>query len=671
MKQFTILFLFVFMIFGCASAAQKQYASHRVKAGESVESIAEKYNLTTTEIYRYNPEARDGVYEGMVLVLNAPKGTQTPTRTTTSTTEVRQADQQLEFITHRVKKQETLFSLSQRYKVPQEVIKKYNTQLYAKQLQKGDRIQIPTNYEAIALAEEQQPQYTTHKVLPKETKWGLSQMYGISIAQLEELNPEIVMGLKEGMELKVPAEQTYATDAVLDENYSYYEVKPGEGYYSLLPFLGVTLDELTALNPALEDGGLKAGMVLKLPKSVGDTFEATAVDAGRLDLEAQLTDFTTKNIAVMLPFNLNRIGSDSTATPKRVIKDDRVMRIALDFHSGVLMAIDSAKALGLSTNLYVYDTQYNRRDGAATNARKIQRIINENNLQDVDAVIGPLLSANVQEVGELLKGDDVPVISPISPEVRLISNVFQSRPADAMLRDKMLEFIKTNGVGKNIIIIADADNKIVKSKLLDLFPEAKVVEPRLNDDGQYYLYPEDIDKKISDVLENWVIMETNDIPLLSNATTDLNTLVNDKKITLLTTNKGNAYDSDELSNMHLMRLNFHFPSVDKEFDRMNAQRFIERYEEKYGVTPNSYAVRGFDVTYDTLLRLAVSANLYETVNLQGESEHVENKFNYARKPLGGYYNQAVYILRYAEDLKLEEVETNIQPEQNEMIFKQD
>ena len=65
-------------------------------------------------------------------------------------------------------------------------------------------------------------------------------------------------------------------------------------------------------------------------------------------------------------------------------------------------------------------------------------------------------------------------------------------------------------------------------------------------------------------------------------------------------------------------------------------------------------VRGFDLTMDILLRLATSGNLYDSTML-GETEYIENRFNYKTNPDGGFYNDAFHIIRYKEDLTIEKV----------------
>ena len=268
-------------------------------------------------------------------------------------------------------------------------------------------------------------------------------------------------------------------------------------------------------------------------------------------------------------------------------------------------------------------------------------------------VIGPLLGANVNRAASSLKTYGIPLISPLTPKVAMGSNVFQSRPSDKTLRNKMLAFLKSEYTDQNIIIIADGKNAGAKARLKAMFPNAKEVNPRSGEKG-LFLWPDDIPNQISEFKENWILLETNDIPLISNVTTNLNALVATRKVTLFTTNKGTAYDSDEIQHMHLMNLNFHFPSMDSGMHNKVIDAFADAYEDAYGVSPSRFATRGYDITYDTILRLAYANDLYAAANSDLETEYIENKFHY-EKSNGGYVNNAVYLMKYSDGLMLEEV----------------
>ena len=334
------------------------------------------------------------------------------------------------------------------------------------------------------------------------------------------------------------------------------------------------------------------------------------------------------------------------------------------------MAVEDAEKMGITANVTVYDTDYSRKDGSATNARKVETLIQNGNFNDVDAVIGPLLGGNVDRAASLLASKNIPVVSPLTQRISGGSNVFQSRPSDDILRAKMLDHLKTEDEEKNIVIIADSKNAKAKAKLKAIFPKAKEVAPRKGDNGMF-LHEDDLSVKIDKEKPNLVILETNDIPLISNVTTRLNALASGtleeevivkQDIVLFTTYKGNAYDSDEIQHEHLMNLNFHFPSMEKEFDDTSAT-FIDSYETKYNITPSTEALRGYDIMMDTLLRLGYAKDLYQAASSGLQTEYTENKFNYA-KGAKGFYNTAAYIIKYEENLRLMEVKT-MQPETKE------
>jgi len=643
MKNIAVAFLIIFVICSCASLGQQSYSNHKVSEGETISAIANKYNITVYELYRLNPEARDGLAPGMVLLLPGSKAAMAQKEK-----ESRAGEQEFEM--HKVEKGETVYSLSKKYGVSEATLKRYNDYLYTEELRTGSILKIPVNNGKLTL-ETQKPTETNRKhiVKPKETIYGLASMYGITIEELEALNPEMEGNLPIGTILNVP-DKSYTANAKMDETkFGFYKVKQGDTFYSLTKRWSMTDEDLIKLNPALEDG-LQQGMILKLPKNSIPVDEQLA-GAGTQDLSQGLTNFSKKNVAVLLPFNSNS-PSDSL---KSMLKKNGLSRIALDFYSGALMAVDSAKSLGLSTNLQVYDTQYER--GKETvNTQMIDEIIEQDNFSNVDVVIGPLLGQNVTEVSDKLRSKGIPVVSPLTPRLELNSNLFQARPNDNILKDYMLEYIKVSGKDKNIIVIADSKNQATKNEILDLYPSAKILDPQSGDSG-YYLNPQDILTRLDENRENWIILETNDIPLISNTVTKASTLIADHKVVLMTTSKGDAYDSEDISNMTLMRLGFQFPSIDKQGDiEGGLKTFVAKYKEKYGVAPNNYAIRGFDLTLDTLLRLATAEDLYASAESGIETKYLENKFKYIKAAQDGFYNEAVYVLKYGPGLVLQEIE---------------
>ncbi|QYA25842.1 LysM peptidoglycan-binding domain-containing protein [Gramella sp. MT6] len=649
---FVICFLFQFY---ATSANAQSYKYHTVKKGETVFSISQTYSIDEEDIYKYNPEAKEGigVNEKLVIPVDATKSEA-------------KTESSVQFIDHKVKKKETLYSLSKEYNVTVDDIKRYNKQLYSKELQMGETIRIPqggaapaaTNNSIIAdntpkpapvsKPQESQAKTREHIVLPKETKYGIARKYGMTVKELESINPRVET-LQPGMMIRVGTDVLEDEPVIItDDRFRFYEVKPQETLFSLTRRFGVSIDSLKQLNPALKDG-LKFGMVLKVPENPDgeniddDSYTGTGEYANtKMDLSSSINNRSTKEIVLMLPYHLNKIEEDSIETYRNSIMNERVVRISLDFYSGVLMAIDKAKSMGISTNLKVYDTRQNASD--------VANVINTNDFSNVDAVIGPLLQGPTEAAAARLENKNVPVINPLSNRsMRGYQNLFQSVPTDEFMKNAMLDFISRNSAGKNIIIIADGKAFQIKSELNSILPSARTVSPTDN-----YVSEEALTNMMTSG-PNLVILESDNINVVSSATSALNRLARNHDITLLTTNKTSAFENDIISNNHLGNLKFHYPSVDKEYDNTATENFNEKYLERFNIEPNRYALRGYDLTLDVLLRLASADDLYDSFErYPGFTEYYESKFHYMPNPNGGFTNDAIYLLKINKDLTISE-----------------
>ncbi len=638
--KYLIIIFSLFLLNSCISYAeipsQETYKTHKVEKGETVYSISKKYGISEEAIYRLNPDAKNGISSSSILILPASNGGSEKIVS--------------EFKTHKVKRKETLFSISQKYGVTIDEIKKYNKFLYSEGLKKGNKLQIP-KFETVVIAEtttettSETTNTTTvvtqiHEVQPKETFYGIARKYGVSVAELKKLNPELKEGLPIGTKLNVPNTSVIESATIEESKFDFYEVQPKEGFYRLKVKLGLSEEEIVSLNPYAKDG-LKDGMILKIPREVS---ESIAINANKIDLtNTIIINKDTKRLVVFLPFQLPEIANDSIDSQKDILKKNRTLRIALDFYSGVLMAADFAKDKGISVDLKVYDSE------GSKNA--LGNILSQNDFSEVDAVIGPLLSKSVEFVAQELKGDNVPVFSPLSNRsIKLTSNLFQTLPDEELLTQQMIQYLKENHEGKKVILIADSDSK-TKQRILDAIPNATTLSPR----EKGFLYVTDIQGKLDKVIDNWVILESNNPVLISNVIGILNGMNTNGNVRLFTTNKNDNFEYDDVSNMHLANLSFTFPSVSKSYNFDEKDAFIVSYENKYGVLPNRFAVRGFDLTYDVLLRLASADSVYDAIDSESETEYVENKFRYDKKLFSGYTNQAFYILKYSENLQFEVV----------------
>jgi LysM repeat protein len=640
MKKFLLVLALIF-VFGFTAKAQN-FSTHQVKKGETIEGIAKRYYVTSLDIYKLNPDAKKELRPNTVLIIpiskaNKPKAVLNK--------------ELLGFKTHKTKRKETLYSLAKKYNVSEDDIKKHNKFLYANPLQKGDRLQIP-EYKVTETLEDAATT-TKYTVLPKEGKWRIAYKFGISIADLETLNPDMGDVLQEGQLINVPNLEEEAQQQ-FDEQYSYYEVLPREGFYRLKLKLGLEQEAIETLNPGLKESGLKSGMILKIPHS--NTVEGLIESETKaINLVSKISDYGTKHIAVMLPFRMHRVDFDSISDAKRSLKKDPYLSVSLDFHSGVLIALDSLKSLGISLKVDVYDTRYE--------VSEVSRIIKEHDFEHVDAVIGPLTLASFNKVASELKQYNTPVISPIGTKLKLYDNVFQSRPPAHLLKNKVVNIVKSDSLASNIIVIADSKHTAIANELKREFNTAKLVYSRKNKDGkdEFFVTKEDIEEALKPG-KNIVFIETKNEGYASNATSVLASLNNKvdpesteeaPEIMLVTTNINTAFQGDQINNTHLSKLQFHFATGARAYNENNNDAFVKKYEKLYNITPNKRAVKGFDLTMDVVLRLVSSDDLYASINDTPLTEYVENKFAYKKKLFGGYYNNSVYLVKY-EDLTIVE-----------------
>jgi len=635
-KYFSYILIIMLCVTSFGVSAQTQYKSHTVQKGETVSSISRLYNIKPVDIFKLNPNAVSGLQQNDVLVIPSEAFVSTGTA-------------KMKFKTHKVRRKETLYSIASKYGVTQDDIKKYNKELYSRQLKKGEKIQIPLGFETTTTVEINPKDDNVigvntskkHPVQPKETKYGIARMYGITMAELEALNPNLGESLQIGVLLNVPDTSVTETATIEEEEYDFYEVKKQEGFYRLKVNLGLSEEEIVALNPYAKDG-LKEGMILKIPKQSSSVSISGLVEP--VDLESMIINRDQKRIVVLLPFQLQKAVGDSTETNVDLIRENGMMRVSLDFHSGILMAAEFAKDKGISSRIDVYDTQ--------GSAGKVSSIISSNHIKDADAVIGPLLSKNVEQAALDLRSTETPVFSPLTNKtVKMSSNLFQTLPSDEMLKKGMIEYLERNQMGKNFIIISDTKHAKSKAEILAAFPNAKSAMPR----AKGFLYETDIASKIEKGKDNWVILASADPVIVSNVVNLLHGMPDDYQLRLFTLDKNDAFDFDDISNRNLAKLSFTFPSVNKSYNYKDKDAFLVSYKNKYGVLPNRYAVRGFDITYDILLRLASADNIYDASDTDYETEYVENKFRYSKKMFSGYQNNAMYIIKYTPTLQFEVV----------------
>jgi len=631
----SLLSLFLFLSCATILPQQQQYRSHTVAQGETVYSIAQKYGVTEAAIIILNPETENGIYPNTVLKIPREASV------------FDNAD--VYFKEHKVEKGETLYRIAKEHNVTDEAIKKFNEHLYTEQIRAGETIRIPIRKRnGIDLEDSKDPikQFATHTVKSKETLSSISKEYGVSVSAIRALNPDLGDILSEGTVLLIPMDAV--EDMMEEEGFIYYEVQEAEGYFRIQQRFNITKEQLIKHNPLAGDG-LRKGMILKIPvdnlEETGDeehVFTSTVVD-----LKDHIKNRSAKNIALMLPLRLSRVHEeDSISANTKLLQNDATLRIALDFYRGAIMAAEDATKLGLPVNLRVFDTE--------GSPNKVSQIISSNNFKEFDAVIGPVLASEVERAARDLQRDNVAVFAPLTNRVSgSYDNLFQTLPTNTELENLMFDYIERKSQGKKVIFITDLNAGNAKyTKIRSIVPGITTITPT----EKGFLYINEIQPFLSKEQTNWIILESNDPLLVSNVVGMLNGIARNYDMQLMTTDKNNAYDYHDVSNQHLARLKFTFPSINKSANLDESSEFMKEYKRRYQLEPNRYVVRGYDLTMDVLLRLASDKNIYKASDRAYLTEYIENKFQYLSRSRDSYKNKSGYIVQFTDDLNLVVIE---------------
>ncbi|MDG1682162.1 MAG: LysM peptidoglycan-binding domain-containing protein [Flavobacteriaceae bacterium] len=545
-----------------------------------------------------------------------------------------------DFILHKIKRKQTLNKIADLYDVDINLIKKYND-LTSDKLDKGSLIKVPLV--PLATGSIEIPNRVKHYVVKaKEGKWRVAYKYGITIDQLELINPQIGNFLKVSEKILVP-NINFNKLNIIDKNYAYYKVLAKEGFYRLKIKLGVEEKIIKSLNPVLMTSELKEGMILKLPKLIDQNENLDK------DQKINLTDFSKKKIALLLPFGLNNINFDSLQIAKSQLTNDKLLNLSLDFYLGSSIAVDSIASYGIPVQMNVFDTNN-------SSEADIYEIVNTNDLKNYDLVIGPLTAKAFNYTSKLLKNEPVLLASPLS-KVNYADNVINTITEDDILFERIVSFVESDTTLNKKYIISDSDNLITSNKLKERFKNATQFYSTVNDSGvdTKSLVLDDLDSTFVDK-KNIIFLETKDQGFVSNVTSILNSFVNDTvQISLYTTSSNKAFSGNNISNYNLSNLNFHYPSVNKPLDFKLYSGFIKNFSNIYNFIPNKYVIRGYDLVLDLLFRLSS-----DEINFNGsnfiETEHIENKFKYFKnKDSLGYRNLSTFIIKY-ENLELKVVD---------------
>lgn len=637
--------------------SQEKSITHKVEKGETIIQIALKYKVTPFDIYQLNPDVRNGLKPNSILLI--------PNKSSNKILSA-PAKANVLMLTHLVTPKETLYGIEKKYGVSDDDLKKANPFIEKDGLQIGQTLVIPLKDNS-KNADVAQDNVIYHDVLPKETKYSISRKYRITITELERQNPEIVSGLQIGYRLTIKGKAPKAAKVLRQEEskkakvlgqveskredtirnplktskeiaYVTYEVQPKETIYSLSKTFGMSQEDFIALNPELKNG-VAIGMVLKVP-SIASIMEEDKKEYTTLSKKIGFGN--RKKMVLLLPFNISRVEGDTINSTTTRLKKDKFLNMTLDFYAGALMAIDSAKVLGLPIDIEIYDSEETK------NSSNVAAIFKGNNLETANAIIGPFYQSNAETVAQLLNEQNVPVISPLSKDVgKPFNNLYQTIPTNEVIKNAMFDYMRAHD--GNIMAVVDKKKESIVQYIKEYQEDVPFVAFKENGS----VSAESLKGMLVKDRMNYVVMETGNTWMIKTTMGAMLSSMPGYQVQLVILEPNETLDTDEIKFSNLAKLKLTYPSVTSDNDSAEALIFEKEFRKANNIYPSDFATRGFDVTFDTMMRLVQDETFEETVNYAA-TKQVKNKFEYYKKADGGYTNKGVFIMYYDKDLTLKE-----------------
>lgn len=741
--KYRLLLFFLFLTGLMNLFAQEDYVKHKVVKGETVTEIAQKYKVTPNDLYTLNPKLRDGIFENEIILIPKSKVTitaqentsaPTPSNQTVSNTSsgvvivhivqpketkyglakrygvtveelerqnphtvsVLQINHRLEIrggkdsggfisnvqpplastktgkvISYVVQPKETLYGISRRYGITVEELLAANRSVTGDLIKIGQTLNIPVVGDAVTAQQSNTNSGTSiHIVEAGETKYGLSKRYGTTIEELERKNPHIVAMLQIGHRVEVgtaafstptpiPTQEKVTATTPIEEKiiqetkvaevvtpqpveteggFINYEVQPKETMYGLSRMAGISQEKLLELNPQLADG-VKIGMTIKLPATapIASTQSKPVTSTPAITgLLASLNKVEKKEIAILVPLEEEKLNY-VMGNPKGITAvSDAQSKPYSDFYYGAKFAIDSIQKMGVQVDPKFY----------AVNQSNALTIAKNKNLEAVSLVIYPVEEGSVDKIEEYLSKNNVPLVSfTKANNTKRPSNSYVVLPQELQIKLAVLNHIAAlNG---NMIVVTDPDVNL--EWIAAGFPKAVFVKA----DNKGILDVESLKKVLVKNTRNYILMNTDKTGIILDATTLLMKESTNYDIQLALLNELETLNEESLSEMRFRVLKMIYPSVKKLDNSSRNNAFANQFKKEYNVMPSPQTIKGFDVTFDALLRVFQNKN-FEATAKDNETQQVMYRFKYNKNTNGGYSNLGVYLYQF-------DAETNVKP----------
>ncbi len=612
---------------------------------------------------------------------------------------------------HTVVKGDTPYNIAKRYGITVDELLKLNPKFKDGKLAIGDVLTVKNTAVTGSKATTEKPKTNTAsqqgKIIlqPKQTIYGITKQYHISEADLRTLNPDLESHMKIGDEITLPlenikkyggseqhvavatpkpVEKPVDTNTIADGE---YVIQAKDNYYRVSKQFNITQKELFALNPGLEERGLKPGEKIIVKKGNQDIIAEPVNSKEKMDAGSEKTIATSDAVAGddFVTYTVQQGDTVFSIVNKFGISIDELIALNPDLSHGLkagmvlkikkldpsyvkkngdALSVVLMLPFGYSTNETQYRTmamdfltgaklaiERNARNGQklevkivdSGNEGTFRNSLTQINPDNTDLIIGPFFKSNVIDVLDFTKNQKIPIVAPFanSPELYNYSNLIIVETNDQTYADKIVDEVRATYSDQKIYIVADS--KKTNANYIRTGLEKALKKPNVI-----------IVNSASEIQLDQNMMTGQSAPviaILANDNNDAGEAFSNKVIALSKEVQGiKAFSMyyapvfekkvDELSQANLVYLMDRKINAEGGFEK----EILAAYKGKYCKTPPKYAIIGFDVVNDMLTRENRKGEIFKQMNkvqtqLATKFEFVKSKAN------GAYVNTGYRVIR--------------------------
>lgn len=529
------------------------------------------------------------------------------------------------FYIHIVKSGETLYAISKAYDISQSEIATNNPDIYAG-LKVGQALKIPKKSDEA----ESDENYFYHIVKKKETLFGISRQYNVSVDDIIAINPEVKEGLQQSQTIRIPRVKiTEHADKPAADTLSFvmHEVQPKEGLFAISRRYGVDAKEIEFYNKELLADGVKLGTTLRIP--IKPKSDSTTVVTSKVSLNPRVDEAKPAvllpckstyvyngepfNIALFMPFTQAEAGDyDSVieesveqqldAKPKTTERSKKVFsalsNASLEFYEGFLLAVDSMKKAGVSVNLSTFDTK--------RKPAEVASILHKGLAGKTDLIIGSFIYDDLKPLAFFATENNINLVSPLYNGTGSLTQGSNIISVNQSFRNQLEIFIRNFKFEDTCRYIVVYDKENLYSTTIKQFDS--LLNLRIKDTSQILkIYHQTAILKSAEVQEslvkvlatdkqNVIIIPSEDEPFVSEF---LGHLYGVKSFYNLKTAVYGPARWQKMKNIptdYFYKLNLNvFTPFFVDYTRADVKHFIANYRNLYRAEPSQYSYLGYDI----------------------------------------------------------------------------